>query len=314
MHHSTFGGLRHDHVFGQDRELGAERRVRWVVAITFAVMTVEIAAGLAFGSMALLADGLHMGTHALALGLAAAAYWFTRRRAADARFSFGTGKVNALAGFSSALFLLVVALAMVWESVARWIAPVEIAYGQAIAVAAVGLVVNLASIALLGDHDHDHHHEHDHQHDHDHGHEDTNRRAAYVHVLADALTSVLALAALAIGWSAGAAWLDPLVAILGAALIGRWAVGLLKDAGGVLLDLQAPADLTDAVRAALASDGDAEVPDLHIWRVGVGRYAAVATLIAYRPLTPEAYKSRLAPFPQLVHTALEIHTCPGPHG
>ena len=154
MHHRTKGGLVHDHVFGQDREVGAERRVRWVVAITATVMVVEIVAGVAFGSMALLADGLHMATHALALGLAAAAYWFTRRRAADARFSFGTGKVNALAGFSSALFLLVVAAAMVWESVARWFDPVEIAYGQAIAVAVVGLAVNLASMALLGGHDH----------------------------------------------------------------------------------------------------------------------------------------------------------------
>lgn len=313
MHHRTLGGLRHDHVFGQDRELGAERRVRWVVAITAAVMGVEIVAGLAFGSMALLADGLHMGTHALALGLAAAAYWFTRRRAGDDRFSFGTGKINALAGFSSALFLLGVALAMVWESVARWVSPVEIAYGQAIAVAIFGLVVNVASMVLLDDHDHDHH-DHHHHHHHHHDDEDTNRRAAYVHVLADALTSVLAIAALLAGWRTGAAWLDPLVAILGALLIGRWAIGLLREAGGVLLDLQAPADLRENVRAALTSDGDAEIPDLHIWRVGVGRYAAVVTLIAYRPLSPEAYKSRLAAFPQLVHTAIEIHTCPGPHG
>ncbi|SBW12796.1 Cation diffusion facilitator family transporter [uncultured Alphaproteobacteria bacterium] len=316
MHHSTLGGLRHDHVFGQDRETGAERRVRWVVAITAAVMGVEIAAGLAFGSMALLADGLHMATHALALGLAAAAYFVTRRRAADARFSFGTGKVNALAGFASALFLLGVAVAMTWESVARWMNPVAIAYGQAIAVAVVGLVVNLASMLLLGDHDHEHHdHAHDrHHHHHDHDHEDTNRRAAYVHVLADALTSVLAIAALAAGWGFGAAWLDPLVAILGAALIVRWAVGLLRDAGGILLDLQGPADLRDRVRDALMSDGDAEVPDLHLWSIGVGRYAAVITVIAYRPLTPEAYKARLAGMPELVHTAIEIHACPGPHG
>lgn len=309
MHHRTLGGLRHDHVFGQDRELGAERRVRWVVLITAVVMAVEIAAGLAFGSMALLADGLHMATHALALGLAAAAYFVTRRRAADARFSFGTGKINALAGFSSALFLLGVAVAMVWESVARWIAPVEIAYGQAIAVAAIGLAVNLASMALLGDHDHDHLHDHDHHED-----EDTNRRAAYVHVLADALTSVLAIAALGLGWAAGAAWLDPLVAILGAALIGRWAIGLLKSAGGVLLDLQGPAAIREHIREALMSDGDAEIPDLHLWSIGVGRYAAVITLIAHAPLTPDAYKARLADIPQLVHTAIEIHTCPGPHG
>ena len=324
MHHRTFGGLRHDHVFGQDRELGAERRVRWVVLITAVVMVLEVVAGMAFGSMALLADGIHMATHALALGLAAVAYWITRRRAGDERFSFGTGKINALAGFTSALILLAVAFGMVWESVARWLNPVSIAYGQAMFVAVLGLAVNGASMLLLGDHDHDHDHGHDHHHHHDHVHahdhhhdhddaEDTNRRAAYVHVLTDALTSVLAIAALAAGWLAGAAWLDPLVAILGAVLIARWAVGLIKTTSGVLLDFQAPAPLREKVRDAIMSDRDAEVADLHLWSIGVGRYAAEIVVIAAEPLPPEAYKTRLADLPQIVHVGVEVHRCPGDH-
>jgi cation diffusion facilitator family transporter len=313
MHHRTFGGLRHDHVFGQDRELGAERRVRWVVLITAVVMVVEVVAGIAFGSMALLADGIHMATHALALGLAAAAYWITRRRAADERFSFGTGKINALAGFTSALVLLAVAFGMVWESVARWLDPVAIAYGQAILVAVVGLAVNGASMLLLGDHDHDDDHDHGHDHDHDHGAEDTNRRAAYVHVLTDALTSVLAIAALAAGWTMGAVWLDPLVAILGAVLIARWAVGLIKTTSGVLLDFQAPEPLRAKVRDAIMSDRDAEVADLHLWSIGVGRYAAEIMVIAADPLPPGTYKERLAELPQIVHVGVEVHRCPGGH-
>ena len=318
MHHRDFGGLKHDHVFGQDRELGAERRVRWVVLITAVVMVVEVVAGVAFGSMALLADGIHMATHALALGLAAVAYWITRRRAGDERFSFGTGKINALAGFTSALILLAVAFGMVWESVARWLDPVTIAYEQAIFVAVIGLLVNGASMLLLGDHDHDHHHHDDHDHDHDdhhhdHGAEDTNRRAAYVHVLTDALTSVLAIAALAAGWAVGAAWLDPLVAILGAVLIARWAVGLIKTTSGVLLDLQAPEPLRARVRDAIMSDRDAEVADLHLWSIGVGRYAAEIMVIAAAPLPPETYKARLADLPQIVHIGVEVHRCPGDH-
>lgn len=321
MHHRTLGGLKHDHVFGQDRELGAERRVRWVVLITAAVMVVEVVAGVAFGSMALLADGIHMATHALALGLAAAAYWITRRRAGDERFSFGTGKINALAGFTSALILLAVAFGMVWESVARWLDPVAIAYGQAIFVAVIGLAVNGASMLLLGDHDHDHdHHDHDHDHDHhdhdhdhDHDGEDTNRRAAYIHVLTDALTSVLAIAALAAGWAVGTAWLDPLVAVLGAVLIARWAVGLLKTTAGVLLDFQGPEPLREKVRDAIVSDRDAEVADLHLWSIGVGRYAAEVVVIAAEPLPPGAYKARLADLPQIVHVGVEVHRCPGGH-
>ncbi len=322
MHHRTLGGLKHDHVFGQDRELGAERRVRWVVLITAVVMVVEVVAGVAFGSMALLADGIHMATHALALGLAAAAYWITRRRAGDERFSFGTGKINALAGFTSALILLAVAFGMVWESVARWLDPVAIAYGQAIAVAVIGLAVNGGSMLLLGehDHDHDHHHDHhdhhdhdDHDHYHDHDGEDTNRRAAYVHVLTDALTSVLAIAALAAGWMAGAAWLDPLVAVLGAVLIARWAVGLIRDTAAVLLDFQGPAPLREKIRDAIMSDRDAEVADLHLWSIGVGRYAAEIMVIAAAPLPPEAYKQRLAGLPQIVHVGVEVHRCAGDH-
>ncbi len=243
-------------------------------------------------------------------------------QALNGRFSFGTGKINALAGFTSALILLAVAFGMVWESVARWLDPVAIAYGQAIAVAVIGLAVNGGSMLLLGehDHDHDHHHDHhdhhdhdDHDHDHDHDGEDTNRRAAYVHVLTDALTSVLAIAALAAGWMAGAAWLDPLVAVLGAVLIARWAVGLIRDTAAVLLDFQGPAPLREKIRDAIMSDRDAEVADLHLWSIGVGRYAAEIMVIAAAPLPPEAYKQRLAGLPQIVHVGVEVHRCAGDH-
>jgi cation diffusion facilitator family transporter len=215
MHTHSLNRWRHDHVFGQDAELPSERRLRLVVGVTALVMALEIVAGVVFGSMALLADGLHMATHVLALGLAVFAYRATRARAGDARLSFGSGKLNALGGFSSALLLAGVAAAMLWACVVRMTAPVAIDYGQAMAVAVLGLAVNLASVLILGhDHGHDHHHDHDHDHDHDHHHHhdhvaavDHNHRAAYVHVLADALTSVLAIAALACAWgSAPTGW------------------------------------------------------------------------------------------------------------
>lgn len=312
MHTHSLKRWRHDHVFGQDVKLVSERRLRAVVAVTATVMLVEVAAGLAFGSMALLADGLHMATHALALGLAAFAYWVTRARAGDARFSFGTGKVNALAGFSSALLLAVVAFAMVWECVARVLSPVAIGYAQAMAVAVLGLAVNLASVLILG---HDHHHDHDHDHDHHpHDHDiDHNHRAAYFHVLADAVTSLLAIVALGFAWGFGADWLDPLVGIAGAGLIARWGFGLMRESAAILLDVQAPEPVLNAIAQAIESDGDARISDLHVWTIGVGRYAAQISVVAAAPLFPADYKARLEGMTGIVHLTVEVNRCPGPH-
>jgi len=295
----------HDHVFlGPAHETNA-RRVRWVVALTCVTMLAEIAAGAAFGSMALLADGLHMATHAGALGVAAAAYAYAKRHARDPRFSFGTGKVGDLAGFASALVLGVVALAIAAESALRLVAPVEVAFGQATLVAVVGLVVNVASAVLLaggGDH---HHHPHDHDDDHHHHHHhDTNLRAAYLHVLADALTSVLAIIALLAGRNLGWVWLDPAVGIVGAAVIASWAWGLLRVASGVLLDEADPA-LLEAVRRAVEGPGDARIADLHVWRVGPAAHAAIVSAVVGPRADAAAIRARLTGLPALAHVTVE---------
>ncbi len=295
MHTHSTAAWRHPHTFGQDRPRDAERRTLLVLALTVATMALEVTAGLAFGSVALLADGLHMGSHATALGINAFAYIYARRHAADPRFTFGTGKVNALGGYTGAVLLAAFALAMVWESVTRLLAPVEIAFGWAIAVAAVGLAVNAVSVLLLGVHDHGHshdghhHHEydddgddHDHHHRH-HGHGDLNLRSAYLHVLADALTSVLAIAALLAGKFLGAWWMDPLMGLLGAALVTRWSWGLLRDTGRLLLDHQAPRPIQRAVREAIEDVADNRLYDLHIWSVAPGAYAAVLGVVTHAP-------------------------------
>lgn len=309
MHAHRTEDLEHDHVFlGEHHDRNA-RRTWWVVALTLVMMVGEIGAGTLFGSMALLADGWHMGTHAGALALAGFAYWFARRHARNTRFSFGTGKVGDLAGFASAVILGIVALIIAAESGERLLAPVTIAYDEAILVAVLGLVVNIVS-ALLLRHDHDHDHD-DHDHDHDdgrpHSHAvDQNLRGAYLHVLADALTSIAAITALVLGRWLGWTWLDPVIGLAGALLIARWSVGLMRDTGAVLLDAVNNPALARAVRAAIEID-DARVGDLHLWHVGPGRYAAIVSLIVADPQEPEVYKARLAHLPQVVHVSIEAH-------
>jgi cation diffusion facilitator family transporter len=297
----------HDHVFGQDQERPGERRTVIVAAVTAVTMTVEIIAGLAYGSMALLADGLHMGSHAAALGLALVAYIYARRRARDGDFSFGTGKVNSLAGFSGAIVLAGFALVMLVESIGRFLDPVDIVFNQAIYVAAAGLVVNGVSMLILGGHHEgrEHHHHDDHAHD-DHTHVDHNLRSAYLHVLADALTSVLAIFALLAGKYFGAVWLDPVMGVLGAVLVIRWARGLLKQSGRVLLDRQASPDLLQAVTEALEEDGRNRIYDLHVWSIGPGYYAVEAAIEAGDPQAPGYYRRLLPQGAGLKHVTIEV--------
>lgn len=324
MHVHRTDELEHDHVYlGEHHDRNA-RRTWWVVGLTLAMMVGEVVAGTLFGSMALLADGWHMATHAGALAMAGFAYAYARRHARSARFSFGTGKVGDLAGFASALILAIAALFIAAESVERMFAPVTIAFTEAIAVAVLGLAVNLVSALLLG-HGHEQGHNHDHEHDHanhadhgtdarDHAHPhapavDQNLRAAYLHVLADALTSVAAIVALVLGRWLGWVWLDPVIGLAGAVVIARWAVSLMRDTGAVLLDAAEDPALERAVRAAIET-GDEKVSDLHLWRVGPGRHAAIVSLVAAAPLEPEIYKARLAHLPQIVHVSIEPHRCP----
>ncbi len=292
------GDREHDHVFGQDQPVAAEGRTLVVVALTAITMVVEIAAGLLFGSMALLADGLHMASHAAALGIAAFAYRYARRHAADRRYSFGTGKVNALAGYSGAVLLCVFALGMAGESVERFVHPVEIAVDQALLVAVLGLLVNGASAAILGRRGHG---RSGHEHHHDH-----NLRAAYLHVIADALTSVLAIAALLAAKHLGWTWLDPAMGIVGAVLVVSWSLGLLRGSSRVLLDRQAgEADLA-AVRAAVEADPGTRVVDLHVWTIGPGRRAAILCIEAEAPRDADAYRALLPSDLGLEHVTVEI--------
>jgi cation diffusion facilitator family transporter len=285
-----------------------------VALLTAATMVVEVVAGLAFGSMALLADGLHMASHATALGIAVLVYVYARRRAGDSRFAFGTGKVNALGGYTSALLLTGFALYMAVESGMRFLAPVPIAFDQAIFVAVLGLLVNGVSVAILGvphdgdGHDHHDHHHHDHHHGHDH-----NLRGAYLHVLADALTSVLAIVALVAGKYAGAVWLDPMMGVVGALLVGRWAWSLIRDSSQTLLDRQAPVALCDAIRRSIESWQDTRVADLHVWSIGPGLYAAELAVVSHDPAPPSTYK-RLLPEGALAHVTVEVHRCPDSPG
>ena len=305
---------RHTHIF-DDGNPAAERGARLVMWITLAMMLTEIVAGLVFNSMALLADGWHMATHAFAIGLSAFAYAMARRFANDGRFAFGTWKIEILASFTSALFLLAVATAMVWESVQRWLHPESISFDQALVVAAIGLGFNLLSAWLLGHghgHGHDHAHSeggHDHAHEHGGSGEDLNLRAAYVHVLADALTSVFAIVALLAGKYAGWAWLDALVGLLGAIVIGKWAIGLLRETGLILLDSEMDQPVVREIREAIEGDGDSAVADLHVQRVGVGQFAVVATIVTHRARTAEEYRERLCVHEELVHFNLEVQHC-----
>jgi cation diffusion facilitator family transporter len=309
---------QHEHVFLGESHARHERRTLWVVGLTAAMMVAEIVGGTIFGSMALVADGWHMSTHAAALGIAALAYRFARTHAHDPRFSFGTGKVGELAAFASAIVLAIVALLIGYESLLRLANPVHIDIGQALPIAVVGLVVNLASAWLLhDDHDHTHHHVHDQDHHHapDHGdahhhHDhDTNLRAAYVHVLADALTSVLAIAALLGGRFYGLFWLDPLMGLVGTVVILAWSWSLIRSAGAVLLDTVPNPALAHEVRRRLETGGD-RVADLHLWRLGPGHTGVIAAIVSDDPQPATAYKAKLDGLEGLAHVTIEVEPCP----
>ncbi len=352
-HHNTLDAFTHAHDFLGERHERNARRTWAVVGLTAAMMVVEIVAGWWTGSMALLADGIHMATHAGALSIAGFAYWFARRHRHDPRFSFGTGKVGDLAGFCSALILALIALGIGVESALRLAQPVQIAYNEAIWIASLGLLVNLISAWMLGadhhhghdhghshshaaqtpaaprhahhDHDHDDHaHGHDHAHAHTHApdrthsagdhaahnaHTDHNLRSAYVHVLADALTSVLAIVALLLAKSLGWQWMDALMGIVGAIVIARWSLGLLRDTGAVLLDASAPAALQAQIRERLEQD-DERIADLHVWRIGPGQHAAIVSLVTHRPRPAAFYHARLHGVATLGHVSIEVQTCP----
>lgn len=313
MHLTDITRWRHDHAFGTGERAPGERGTRLVVALTVAMMAVEVVAGLMLGSMALLADGWHMGTHAAALGVAAFAYVYARRHAGDPRYSFGTGKVGALSGFASAVGLAVVALLVGGESLSRIASPVAIRFDEAILVAGVGLAVNLLSALLLRDHrDHDHHHGHnghDDGHHHVH-HRDHNLRGAYLHVLADALTSVLAIIALSAGKWLGWAWLDPAMGIVGAVVIARWSVALLRDTAAVLLDAEVQSEQRRDIQGAIEAEADTRVADLHVWRVGPRHLAAIVTVVATQPCDPSHYRALLRRFEDLAHVTVEVQRCP----
>jgi cation diffusion facilitator family transporter len=288
---------QHSHHYAADSS-AAERRTRWVIAITGAMMVVEIAAGMAFESMALLADGWHMSTHVSAFLVTNLAYHLSRRHALDPRYSFGTGKIGVLGGFASAVILGVVGLLMALESVERAFLPVAIRFDEAIAVALIGLLVNLVCALLLKD---------------GHGghpHHDLNLRSAYVHVLADAFTSVTAVLALLSGRLFGWSWLDPAMGLVGSVVVCAWALGLLRATSGILLDrTPACSDLPRQIRLALERDGDVLVTDLHVWQIAAGRYAAIVSVVAHRPRPLEAYRRLLRGHGELVHVTIEIDRC-----
>ncbi len=310
-------GAPHDHVFLAANHDRNARRTLIVVGLTAVMMVGEIIAGYITGSMALLADGIHMATHAGALSVAAAAYAYARRHARDPRYSFGTGKVGDLAGFASALVLGLFAIGIGVESIRRLIEPTAVLFTEATIVAVIGLAVNLVSALLLaGDPHHHHHHGHAHHgddhHDHDdhhrhpHGHGgDNNLRSAYLHVLADALTSVLAIVALLSGRFLGWTWLDPVMGLVGAAVIARWSWGLMKDTAAVLLD-RSDDHVAEETREALEAAGDAEVRDLHVWRIGPEAHAAVISVACAAPMGLDVLRSRLAPVHELRHVTIEI--------
>ncbi|MBV8421855.1 MAG: CDF family Co(II)/Ni(II) efflux transporter DmeF [Hyphomicrobiales bacterium] len=314
MHVHSMDEWRHEHVFlGADHERN-ERHSWAVVALCAAMMTAEIVGGLLWGSMALIADGLHMSTHAAALVIAALAYAYARRHARDARFAFGTGKLGDLAAFASAIVLAMIALLIGWESVGRLFQPVPIAFGEAIPLAALGLAVNLVCALLLREDD-----EHgtgsacEHAHDHHHGHTDHNLRAAYLHVLADAAVSLLALVGLSGGRLLGWVWMDPAMGIIGALVIANWSWSLARSAGAVLLDIQPETGLAREITRRLEGESEDRIADLHIWRVGPGHNAAVVSLVSDRPEAPAVYKARLAGLAGLSHVTIEVQRCPGAH-
>jgi cation diffusion facilitator family transporter len=320
MHSHSMDGFRHSHVFLGDAHEHNERKTWAVIAICAAMMGAEIAGGLWFGSVALIADGLHMSTHAGALLIAALAYTYSRRYAADARLAFGTGKLGDLAAFTSAIALAMIALLIGYESLQRLIDPVPIAFDQAIPIAVVGLAVNLLSAYLLRD-DHAHHHaathEHEHGHAHDvdahghaHVHHDHNLRAAFVHVMADAAVSVLVIVGLVAGRQFGWLWLDPVMGLVATVVILSWSWSLTRSSGAVLLDVSPDPALSRKIIARLEQGSD-RVSDLHLWRLGPGHLAAVISIVTHEPRAPHVYKRRLSGFGSLSHLTIEVLPCPG---
>ena len=308
---STPADWRHSHVFDEGSPL-AERKVRLAVLLTASMMVIEIVGGYVFNSMALLADGWHMSSHTLALGLSVIAYVAARRFAQDTRFAFGTWKIEVLASYTSALFLAGIAGLMLYQSVGRLISPTPIHYDQAIAIAAVGLVVNLVCAWLLRDDHHHHHHDHHDDHHHgqsDHGHShDLNLRAAYLHVIADATTSLLAIFALFGGKLWGANWLDPTMGIVGAGLVAIWAYGLLRDTGRVLLDAEMDVPLVAEIHEVVKGCPiKAEVVDLHVWRVGKGKYACILGVATTADVGPAYFRHHLSIHEELVHVTVEVN-------
>jgi cation diffusion facilitator family transporter len=304
-----------DHVFLGGGHGRAESRAKLAALVTAVFMLVEIACGFLYHSMALLADGAHMATHVGALGLAAGAYWLARRHAANARFTFGSGKFGDLAAFSSAIILGITALVVAGESIERLITPGPIQYGDALLIACIGLGVNLVSALILKDshshgHDHGHSHGHAHGHDHAHGGQDNNMRAAYVHVLADAATSVLAIGALACGYFFGLSFLDPVSGLIGSFVIASWSYGLIRDSGMVLLDADADPKRSGAIRAMIEDELGARVADLHLWRLGPGHEGLIVSLVSPDATNAEEIKTALRRhYPDLSHVTVEVAVC-----
>ena len=322
MHAESLDTWRHEHVFLGADHARNERRSWAVVGLCGTMMTAEIIGGWLWGSMALIADGLHMSTHAGALVIAAWAYAYARRHARDERFAFGTGKLGDLAAFASAIVLAMIALLIGYQSIERLFNPIAIAFAEAIPLAALGLAVNLVSAWLLqaapdepvlghshqhGGHHHDHHHHHPHHHNTDH-----NLRAAYVHVMADAAVSVLAVIGLSAGLILGWVWMDPVMGIIGMLVILNWSWSLVRSSGRVLLDMR-PDEIAGAITDRLEAVGDDRIADLHLWRVGPGHHAAVVSIVSDRPEPPSAYKARLADIAGLSHVTIEVERCPGEH-
>ncbi len=316
----TSAGARNHIFLGEGHEKN-ERRTWMVIALCSFMMVAEIAGGLLFGSIALVADGLHMSTHASALLLAALAYRYARQYAGDERFSFGTGKLGDLAGFSSAIVLAMIALLIGYEAVARLFWPVAIDFKEAIPIAALGLIVNVASVLLLSGGNHDHGHSHDRHHSHDHhdhaghshehkhahhtAHRDNNMRAAIVHVLADAAVSVLVIVGLSLAFIFGWNWMDPVVGLIGAVVIAAWAYTLIRDTGAILLDMNPDRKMTERMRAVIETDGD-RLTDFHVWRVGPGHLAAILSVETQQERGPDYYQSQLRRFRALSHVTVEV--------
>ncbi|MGC1466148.1 MAG: CDF family Co(II)/Ni(II) efflux transporter DmeF [Pseudolabrys sp.] len=311
MHTHSIDQFRHSHVFLGERHARNEQKTWVVIAICAAMMAAEIVGGLWFGSVALIADGLHMSTHAGALLIAALAYTYSRRYAHDGRLTFGTGKLGDLAAFTSAIALAMIALLIGYESVSRLLEPVPIAFNQAIPIAAAGLAVNLLSAFLLRDDD-GHAHHHAHGSGHAHVHRDHNLQAAFVHVMADAAVSVLVIVGLIAGRQFGWIWMDPVMGLIGAAVILSWSWTLVRSAGAILLDVCPDPALSRKITVRL-EQGDDRVADLHLWRVGPGHLAAVITLVTDNPRAPAHYKRRLSGLAGLSHVTIEVQPCPGAH-